>query len=38
MDLQSLWDVFSTTGDPVCWLLYRAGLGADRNTENIGAD
>ena len=28
MDPTRLWDVFSTTGDPVCWLIFRASLDA----------
>ena len=38
MDSNSIWDVFQTTGDPVCRLLYRASLSAGGNTENIGTD
>jgi len=38
MDPTRLWDVFSTTGDPVCWLLYRASLDTGGNTEDIRTD
>ena len=30
--IENLWQVFRETGDPLCYLLYRAGC-ADRRTD-----
>lgn len=29
MDSERLWTLFCDTGDPVCWLYYRAAMEAD---------
>ena len=33
MDTEQLWILFCDTGDPVCWLYYKA-----MKQENIGND
>jgi hypothetical protein len=33
MNDKTLWQIFTDTGDPVCWLMYRA---AERKPEASG--
>ena len=33
MDTEQLWNLFCDTGDPVCWLYYKA-----MTRESVGTD
>ena len=37
MNTDGIWKVFRESGDPLCWLLYRAAERAGQETENAGA-
>ena len=37
MSTDGIWKVFRESGDPLCWLLYRAAAQNGKGTENVGA-
>ena len=36
MNTDGIWKVFRESGDPLCWLLYRAAERTGKKTENAG--
>lgn len=38
MDRDIFWDVFRDTGDPLCWLLTRAGKSKPKTNEQTQND